>query len=131
MNINFANGTIEMSQKDANEARIYGSEAYIQLMNIRKDFPQFQVVVKKAKRKVDRFKGLDFNFMENYIKTHATDDEMLVTFYTLCGKNEDGNSKTFGAYASYGEIKSWFLERFPELNIQRKRIDEILGKKPA
>ena len=45
------------------------------------------------------------------------------------GKN--GKKKDFAAAATYGEIKKWFIEQFPELEIKRKTIDEILGNTAA
>ncbi|WP_407724755.1 hypothetical protein [Ruminococcus sp. JL13D9] len=57
--------------------------------------------------------------------------ELLSDFYTLCGKTEEGEEQEFAATATYGEIKKWFLKQFPELNIKRKSIDEILGKTAA
>ncbi len=65
----------------------------------------------------------------DYIKKHNM--ELLSDFYTLCGKTEEGEEQEFAATATYGEIKKWFLKQFPELNIKRKSIDEILGKTAA
>ena len=55
----------------------------------------------------------------------------LKNFYILSGKTEEGKKKDFAAAATYGEIKKWFIEQFPELEIKRKTIDEILGNTAA
>ena len=58
-------------------------------------------------------------------------EELLSDFFILSGKNEKGEEQEFAAAATYGEIKKWFLKQFPELNIKRKTIDEILGNTAA
>lgn len=127
--INDKNGTIEMTKKFAAAAKFFGSQEYKKLQKARSHYPNYYVKVRSAARKADHFKGLTFNYMENYIKKHNM--ELLSDFYTLCGKTEEGEEQEFAATATYGEIKKWFLKQFPELNIKRKSIDEILGKTAA
>lgn len=127
--INDKNSTIEITKKFAAAAKIFGSQEYEMLQTARSHYPNYYVKVRSAARKADHFKGLTFDYMEKYIKNHK--EELLSDFYTLCGKTDKGEEQEFAATATYGEIKKWFLNQFPELNIKRKSIDEILGKKAA
>ena len=123
--INFAAQTIEMTQSFANAASKYGSSAYMELISIKRDFPHFEVTTIKPSKKVNAFKGLDINFMEEYIsgKDGAESDEMK-EFNILRGKTDD----KFAAKATFGEIKVWFLAKYPEFENARANIDAIVAQ---
>ena len=137
--INAKNATIELTKVFAKNASRFGSEEYKQLQQARADYPTFRVVIRKAGKSVDHLKGLTFDFMLEYISSHNKDfdDEMSVkeAFLQLSARDEDGKKIEGVEYASYGEIKKWFLEQYPELNSkrkeQRKNINDILRKKAA
>ena len=135
--INDKNRTIEISKKFANEAKKYGTEEYRMLQEARKDYPRYKVTVKATAKRADSFKGLNQDYMWNYIKTHDKKDEQgnavdnLSVFYDLTGRDAEGNKKAFSEVATYGELKKWFLEQYPEVAMKRETIDKILGKKKA
>lgn len=146
--INDKNHTIELTKKFATAAKRFGTPEYEDLQTVRRDYPRYRIEIKSPAKKADCFKGLTIKYMETYIekKIAVRDNEIkkgndpeaenefkaiLVSFYLLCGKTEKGEKQEFAATATYGEIKSWFFEQFPELTIQRKTIDEILNKKAA
>ena len=137
--INAKNATIELTKVFAKNASRFGSEEYKQLQQARADYPNYRVVIRKAGKSVDHLKGLTFDFMLEYISSHNKDfdDEMSVkeAFLQLSARDEDGKKIEGVEYASYGEIKKWFLEQYPELNSkrkeQRKNINDILRKKAA
>ncbi len=141
LTINTKKGTIEMTKAFEKAASRFNSEEYKELKQAKADFPSFRVVVKKVKSG-DRMKGLNFSYMENYIKKHPEDVQLeyedgtteersaLEAFYELCGRDADGNIDDSLAKRSYGEIKKWFLETYPEVEKMHKRSDAILaGKK--
>ena len=125
-NINFQKQTIEMTKTFANSASNYGSEAYNELMNAKRDFPSYTVsIVKAASKKKDSFKGLNLKYMEEYITDHSdAASEQMNTFNLLCGNTDD----ELAAKASFGEIKMWFLTQYPEIEKARQNIDEIIAK---
>lgn len=131
ISINFAKNTIEISAAFEKKASIYGSDAYRELMNAKHDFPEFTVeVVKPASKRKDTFKGLSEEYMENYIISHSGEEsEQLKTFNILRGKVDGENGIT--AKASYGEIKLWFLNEYPEIENARAEIDAIIAKAKA
>ena len=136
--INAKNATIELTKVFAKNASRFGTPEYMQLQQARADYPTFRVVVRKAAKSADHMKGLTFDYMLEYIEKNDKpfDEEMTVkaAFLQIAGRDENGDRIEGNESASYGEIKKWFLEQYPEVNKkqeQRKKINEILGKKAA
>ena len=75
-------------------------------------------------KKVDHFKGLTYEYMENYIKDNR--ESLLSIFYALCGRDEEGNKVKLAAAASYGEVRMWFLTEFPEIEQMSADVKEII-----
>ena len=125
MNANLMTKKIEMSKTEAKAAGKPNTTEYNTLLELMKNFPGFQIeIVKSAAKKVDRFKGLDTNYMENYIKSHKP--ELLETFYELRGLDADGKRVELAAAATYGEIKMWFLTQFPEIEKLGENVNKII-----
>ncbi len=127
--INDKNLTIEITKKFANLAKRFGTVEYDNLQTVKRDYPRYRVVINSTKKKADTFKGLTFDYMKNYILKH--NEEKLAVFNNLRGLNEDGTKIEMAEAASYGQIKQWFLEEFPEMKLQHKAVNEILNKKVA
>ena len=116
-----------VSKVEAKAAGKPSTNEYNTLLELLKNFPGYQIeIVKTAAKKVDRFKGLDYNYMADYIKSH--NEELLKEFYTLRGLDENGKKVGMAAAASYGEIKMWFLEQFPEVEKMAENVNEIIAK---
>lgn len=127
--INEKNHIIEMTKKFAAAAKHYGTPEYDDLQNARRDYPKYRVVTKKTAKRKDRYKGLNYRYMENYIINHNAN--LLNSFYELCGKSFDGAEMDFAPAASYGVIKKWFLNEFPELSLQGGRNRETVNNRIA
>ncbi len=126
MKILYGKKVIEISAKEAREAEIYGSPACMALIDARSHFDGYEVKVKGKTHNV-QIKGLTRDFMKAYIQNHPVEGKDLLTeFNTLCGLENDGNKKSFAAVASYGELRMWFLNEYPELTESRNQINEIL-----
>ena len=124
VHINRSNRTIEVTKSFEKAASRFGTDEYQAMQQVRKDYPNFAIVVKTVRTKAERFKGLTYDFMEKYIKAHNAD--LLSEFYTLTGKDSNDD---FAVSASYGEVRQWFLNQFDTFS--RARIDAILGKHAA
>ena len=125
MKINEKKNTIEITKTFAQKAARVGSPEYFELLEVRHNFPKFKVVVNQTKSK-DSFKGLTYAYMEKYIKAHDDKEgSNMAVFNELRGKGDDAE----GAMAdsmSYGEIKLWFLDTYPEIkNFHESRADRI------
>ena len=125
MNANLFSRKIEMTKTEAKAAGKPNTTEYNTLLELMKNFPGFQIeIVKSATKKADRFKGLDINYMENYIKSHKP--ELLETFYELRGLDANGKKVELAAAATYGEIKMWFLTQFPEIEKLGENVNKII-----
>ena len=125
MNANLFSRKIEMTKTEAKAAGKPNTTEYNTLLELMKNFPGFQIeIVKSAAKKADRFKGLDINYMENYIKSKKP--ELLETFYELRGLDADGKRVELAAAATYGEIKMWFLTQFPEIEKLGENVNKII-----
>lgn len=116
---------IEMTKTEAKAAGKPNSPEYNTLLEQMKNFPSYQIeIVKSVAKKVDHFRGLDYDYMKNYIDSHKP--ELLVTFYELRGLDKDGKKIGMAAVATYGEIKMWFLTQFPEIEKMSENVSKII-----
>ena len=125
MNANLMTKKIEMTKTEAKAAGKPNTDEYNTLMQLMKDFPGYQIeIAKTSTKKTVRFKGLDFEYMQRYIEAH--DKDKLETFYELRGLDKDGKKIGMAAAATYGEIKMWFLEQFPEIEEFGDKVNRII-----
>lgn len=128
MKINFENNTIEMTKAEAKEAGKFNSDKYLELKEIRADFPNFRIVTKSAPKKRDTYKGLDYDYIEKYLDKYTEkDDERRAEFDKLRGY-ENGEKKEMAETATYGEVKAWFLNNFSEIETFNKETNELREK---
>ena len=109
MKINFSSKTIEVTKTFANKASRFGSEEYTMLLTASRDLPDFTVVVKATKPVRRSYTksptyGLTYESMGAYISMNDEDGSLMRDFQIL----RQG--------CSYGEIKKWFMTKFPEFN---------------
>ena len=125
--INEVNRTIEVTKAFANKASRFGSDEYKMLKEARNDFPTFRVVTKKSGKRNGTFKGLTITYMKKYIETHDADNkENLKDFCILCGRNEKWEIVNLARMVTYGELKSWFLKKYPEFNEYTEKVNKVL-----
>lgn len=118
---------IEMTKAEARAAGVYGTVEFEELENLKKAFPSFRIVIKASKSK-DNMKGLTVDYMKKYIAAH--DDEngsTMKVFNSLRGIYEEGATE-FARVATYGELKMWFLDTYPEVEDMNKAVNDILAK---
>lgn len=129
---------IEMTKTEAAAAGKLNSEKFNELKALREMYPGFQIVVKAAAKKADRFKGLTYDYMKDYIEKHPMNVEVedengvqqtksvMEIFRELCGLDENGKKQKFAATASYGEVKMWFLNQYPEIEAMGENVNKIV-----
>ena len=113
--INHDRRTIVMDRTFAKYAANTRTEEYAHLQRVRQDYPEYKVVQRHIKTNDDKntYKGLTYKYMEDYIMTHGDTDTVLANFNEYKEKRliSECQSKPF----RYPVIKSWFLEKFPEI----------------
>lgn len=114
--INHKNATIEMNKTTAKATSVFGTEEYNDLISVKNSFPTYRIVIVSIKRASDGFKGMDYEFMMNYIKTHENAEERGAQFDKLRDEK-----------LTYGEIKKWFLDKYPVFKDCRTRAEWILA----
>lgn len=113
MTINTRTHTIEMTKKFAKAASKFGTDEYMNLQIARKDYPNYKVVTvsRKSATKKDSYKGLTYEYMENYIKTHDDGKTIMAEYLMLRGLSDEAKENLVEAH-SYSEMKKWFLNKF-------------------
>jgi len=91
------------------------SEEYAHLQKVRQDYPDYQVIRRQIKTNNNKetYRGLTYEYMEDYILTHGTPEEIKKNLKIYDEKKliSECHSKA----RRYPVIKSWFLETFPEI----------------
>ena len=65
----------------------------------------------KTNTKQEHYRGLTYDFMREYIKSHEADPKPVL--HEL--EEQIGISKCHSRNKRYPSIKAWFLERYPEI----------------
>lgn len=115
LKINYADKKIVMDRTFAKLAENTRSEEYTHLQQVRGDYPDYAVVVRTIKNNPakETYKGLTYEYMENYILSHEKDEGLVLT---LTEFNELRTiSRCHKQGLRYPTIKKWFLNRYPEI----------------
>ena len=120
MTIDYRHHRIVLTRAFAKKASEPSSREYRDLKDAVSTFPTFKVVNHTILRKKGKetYKGLNFEFMEDYINTHveeskrekAMDDLREQKYLSKC------HSKKFPT------IRKWFLETYPEIKSNYGRL---------
>ena len=133
--VNYKTHTLELSRKFADAAAKYGTEEYKELQEVRRDYPGYKVNVVKTKatktdKEQDIFKGLNYDYMEKYIKAHDDDGSHMADFLILRGTSEDA-VEALADSATYKEIRDWFLATYPAIKQFYTKRASLLAKAAA
>jgi len=129
MKINHMNCTIELTKTEMKAAEKFGSEMYLNLREARQDNPNYRVKLVAPSKKVDRHKGLTADAMKKFIEKHDDENKtVLKEFYQLRGLTSEGKEDEFGCAVTYGELKQWFFEQYPQFVKMEDSVNEIMKK---
>lgn len=115
LTINHANRTIVMDRTFAKNALDTRSEDYAHLQAVRRDYPNYQVVQRHIRKNNSKntYRGLTYEYMESYIMTHGTEETKMTNFKTYQEMRIIAECQ--GKAFRYPVIKSWFLDKYPEI----------------
>lgn len=115
LKIDFANKTIVMDKTFAKRVEDTRSEEYLHLQTVRKDYPNYAVIARTIKRNPNKetYKGLTYEYMENYILSHGNDAEVQEALAEYRSLREI--ARCHGKGKGYPVIKQWFLNRYNEV----------------
>ena len=115
LTINHTTKSIIMDRTFAKNASDTRSDEYAHLQQVRRDYPNYQVVQRhiRTNKSKNTYRGLTYEYMESYIMTHGTEETRLANFKTYQEKRIIAECQ--GKAFRYPVIKSWFLEMYPEI----------------
>ena len=115
LKLDHAKRTIVMDRTFAKYAANTMSTEYAHLQTVRQDYPEYKVVQRKIKRSKTKecYRGLTYEYMEEYIKTHGSKEERVINLAEF----EEKKLISFCHSTSrrYPTIKKWFLAKYPEV----------------
>ena len=120
LKINDRKRTIEITKAFAKKASIYGSPEYITLKGAKSDNLGYRVITVAPKRTKPTFKGLSYDYMEKYIKGHDDENKSIMAEFLDYRAKSEMAEELLGEAKSYGYIKKWFLETYPEFEAFQK-----------
>ena len=128
LKINHENRTLVMDRTFAKAASFVGSNEYNLLQEARRDYPSYQVILRSIKKKEDKesYRGLTYQYMENYIATHANAARIMEEYKELRLQAECHSIR-------YPNIKKWFLAKYPEIaqfgvtEIPERKVENTLS----
>ena len=126
--INDKKMTIEMTKAVANRAKKFNTVEYKDLQMVRKDYPNYTVVIKTSTKKNNKnqFKGLTYNYMEKYIEAHDDDEQSIMNEYLDMRALREDAKEAMADALSYGEIKAWFLDKYPQIKEFHTRRENLM-----
>ncbi|MBE6964858.1 MAG: hypothetical protein E7441_02345 [Ruminococcaceae bacterium] len=123
LKISHAARKIVMDRTFAKRAENTMSPEYAHLQQVRKDYPEYSVVLRTIKKnhKKNTYRGLTYEYMYDYISTNKSlsPKEKESIAEELSGMIQI--SKCQALQYRYPVIKKWFIEKFPEI----KKFAEI------
>ena len=117
-NIDFTTKTIELTKRFAKNAGVFNSPEYKEMISMRKDFPDFNVVIREIKRKAGKktYKNLTIDAMRAFItEWEGEESEALTTFEKVVAISK----VQAGPYAY---VKAWFIKNYKD------RLEEYTSK---
>ena len=115
LKVDFIKSLIIMDRTFASLCVNTNSVEYARLQEVRRDYPNYKVITRTIKKNPDKetYKGLTYEYMEDYILRHETDETALDVIKEF---NELRNiSKCHKQGKRYPTIKKWFLNKYPEV----------------
>lgn len=109
--INHNERTIVITKKYAKLASVYDSTEYRQLEEIKKVYPNYQVIVREVSKKSSVSSRLTLRTMENYIKMHDDDGKIMEEFKKMRDEKSGENLEK----TSFFKIKKWFFAKYSDL----------------
>ena len=106
---------VVMDRTFAKKAQDTRSEEYSHLQNVRRDYPDYRVIrrtIRKNPNK-DTYKGLTYDYMREYIATHAPQEKVSAAVAEFDEKVLI--SRCHSNCRRYPVVKAWFLQKYPEV----------------
>ena len=119
MNANLYTKKIEMTKSEAKEAGKLNTEAFKNLRQLMEMYPGYEIQIKATTKRKVELKGLDYDFMRDYIQKSGRQDkaDVMKKFNTLIAQDKK-NGKEGSEHmvtTNYLKVRKWFLDTYPEI----------------
>ena len=116
--------TLVYDRAFAKNCFIVGTAEYAQLQYAMKTFPNFKLEQRSIKKnaKKECYKGLNYEYMREYITCHEEKEEREAVLAEL--EEMIVISKCHSVAYRYPTIKKWFLEKYPEVKMFGQTAEE-------
>ena len=133
INISSRTRSLVLTKSFAAKAAVFGTDEYKMLQEARRDYPGYKVTVGKAKNKEQKniYAGLDYAYMEKYIAAHDDEEKTIMAEYLDLRGLSDEAKELQAVSASFLEIRSWFLKKYPAIEEFYTKRAALLGKAAA
>ena len=129
LKIDHAKNIIVMDATFAKKSANTMSAEYAHLQQVRRDYPKYDVITRTIKRNSNKktYAGLTYEYMAKYILAHDDKEgSNMAVFNELRGTIVEGDDELQAESLTYGEIKLWFLDTYPEIkNFHESRAARI------
>ena len=121
----FEKNTILLASGFAKKASDASNPEFAELQRVKSLYPEFKTVVKHITKKPSKecYKGLTYEYMRNYIETHAGNKEMALAYFDELLLRAKCHSKGY----RYPVIKKWFLDMYPQVDKIAESAKSIAG----
>ena len=111
--IDYITATITITKKFYKAASILNSPEYKELMQIRRDNPNFTIALREIQKKQGKksYRNLTFDNMRTFIENYETDDDLRADRLQQFDRVKELSKSQAGPYAY---VKAWFLEQYGE-----------------
>ena len=133
ISVDYRSRVITLSSAFERKAFTPGTFEYAQLMEVRHEFPDFRLDTRqfKTNTKQDRYKGLTYDYMRNFIKNVEGEKAPAV----LEGlESMIDISRGHSTCKRYPLVKKWFLNRYPafaEFGMNEEQVQMYRAEKAA
>ena len=103
--------TIIITKAFEKKARIYETSEYKMLVDIKKENPGYEVVVRTASQKNTRTNNVTFKAMETYIKNHDDAEGSMMKEFVRIRDERDFSIVYKGVFG----VQKWFFDQYPDL----------------
>lgn len=121
--VDFITATIIITKKFYKAASVLNSPEYKEMMQLRRDNPDFTIVLREIKKKENKksYRNLNYKNMRTFIENHETDDEVRAARIKEFEKVKALSQVQSGPYAY---VKTWFLKMYGDAYNPEEKADE-------
>ena len=120
--INYVESTVTVTKSFLKEARVIGIDAYTELAQVRRDYPDFRIQQREIAKKPGKktYGKLTYKVMGEFINAQEEAEKAPVVLAEFKRVKELSKAHS----GSYAFVKTWFLNRYKDVFAQDEEPEE-------